>query len=301
VELTRRSIILVSAVLLAILTVGVSCLVRLASDASSGEVSTSPGVSHTTSPAGVDAPDASDSKGTGGLPGGRGDMEPTGGNGPTALPPGSAGHPPAGGNAPAIGPDGSSGTLFTSPTTPTSTSLSPPDDEGPPRPPTEISVSGVRIDGTIRNEKCGAFANEQFSVKVRVVDVQLVNFDPPNNGLLIDHGCGDANFDCRTDLPWLTTREERGQLADRGCRVGVVRGPDSPEIAKIGAEVRMRLVATCTSRSGEPCRQLDGSITPSPDNPIEVTWWDDTKVLLESWKAVSQPSDSAAPSELQTR
>ncbi|WP_329102869.1 hypothetical protein OG792_25115 [Micromonospora sp. NBC_01699] len=140
----------------------------------------------------------------------------------------------------------------------------------PPRPPIEsINVGGVQLDGGNRDQHCKTFThNSQFSIPVRVTDIRIVNGPP---FMTVDHNrCRGLEY-----APCLNAT-----LPPGGTRCVIAAGvkPGGPTLtdgfgASHTGKVELTLRATCTSKAGTPCSLITRH-TPTPANPVEVTWED---------------------------
>ena len=144
----------------------------------------------------------------------------------------------------------------------------------PPPPPVSIQLGGVTLDNTNPDFSCTSFRNEDFAVPVTVTGIVLSDRNPSGNALGIEaNHCAQHNEASRACVSGVVLRPN----AD-GCYIGVeTSGQEPSELST--AKVHLSLVATCTSRSGEPCSRLPARFTPSPGAPVRVTWTDAGRAL----------------------
>jgi len=106
-----------------------------------------------------------------------------------------------------------------------------------------------------------------LSVQARVIqDPIFTNIQP-----------GNPIIPATPDMTQYNTRECRGATVEPEgsshplCTTGI-RISDSAAPGIYSVRLELVFEATCTSRTGQPCEALPDQYTPSPDNPINVTW-----------------------------
>lgn len=156
----------------------------------------------------------------------------------------------------------------------------------PPRPAARLSsVGGIgaRVLKDAGGSEIQFYANDTFSVQVRIVQV---NLSQPGDELVIDASADDR---CR---PGVTV--EAGMKADPLCVVRTYAS-ESAEDGQYTGKLELVFEATCTSKVGRPCQNLPERYDPSPDNPVVVTWNQYSTVQVAKIGTDESPSSGAGP------
>ena len=102
---------------------------------------------------------------------------------------------------------------------------------------------------------------DPFSVQVRLLDI---NFSQSGNELVLKVPADEDVRNC-------TLRTVEPGQTGRLCSV-VVSVSESAEAGRYEGGLELVLEATCTTKTGRPCQNLPGHYSPSPNDPINVTW-----------------------------
>ena len=154
----------------------------------------------------------------------------------------------------------------------------------------DLEVAGPTLDNSFPTNpfalprvgatSCVIFTNPRADVPVTVLSVRLADQQPSGNPGLALGDTPSAHDQCLPSHP--SYPEEVPTLVDHcvdavldpqertGCPVEV------RSVGSIGTDytaiLLLRLRATCTSLSGEPCARLTGRADPTSGDPVTVTW-----------------------------
>lgn len=258
----RRRVVAVSTVLLLVFAVGVLFLVRLVMGTpSNGNVSPITSSPQATAGAGDSGPAAVDTTGTASEHGGPDPED----NGDIRTDNDHAN----------LGPrdDGDTRTIRTT-------------DPGTQPPPPAVPLSSVGGIGPRVYIPAGTYmgtlyVDDAFSVQVRLVDI---NLSQPGNELILYEPAGEDVTRCQRHT---VEAGETGPL----CSVEI-QASESAEPGEHRGKLELVLEATCISKSGRPCQKLSKDFAPSPDNPIEVIWYESFSVYVEKLDFNEEESSS---------
>lgn len=150
-----------------------------------------------------------------------------------------------------------------------------------------LEVAGPTLDNTyptnpfalprVGGSSCILLSNRLSDVAVTVDSVKLINLQPTGNP-------GLALGDAPNQHPQCVNAPSEQTWTVRATCVGARLEPDAAsacpvEVRSTGtvgtdytARLVLRLSATCTTPVGEPCDRLVGRATPTPAEPVTVTW-----------------------------